>query len=327
MKKYTFYFAIIVGTLLILVTLLSLLYNVQLWFLKVLDFPRLQTLIGLLVCMALFVWLNRTWRYPAVLFSAGLVVSIILQSTYIVPYTPLAGKAVPSGKKTEQNTLKLMVANVWMKNNKADTFLNIVREANPDVLLVMETNEWWNNQLSGLQSVYPYKVLYPLDNTYGMLLYSKYKLENPQVKFLKHKRVPSIHSNVIFPNGKKFRLYAMHPVPPVPSKHPDNIGGKEVELIKVGRMVKNRDLPVVVAGDFNDVAWSRTSRLFGTESRLADVRVGRGLYNTFDAKSFLLRWPLDHIFVSNEFGVADVQRLPKFGSDHFPIMATLTLPE
>ena len=86
-----------------------------------------------------------------------------------------------------------------------------------------------------------------------------------------------------------------------------------------GREIAQAERPALVAGDLNDVAWSHTSRLFRRIARMLDPRVGRGLYNTFHARYWFLRWPLDHLFISNTFLVRRLQRLPAFGSDHFPI--------
>ncbi|WP_439882528.1 endonuclease/exonuclease/phosphatase family protein [Pontibacter sp. MBLB2868] len=327
-KKTLFYAAVILGTLLILVTLLSLIYNIHFWFLKILDFPRVQVLVGLFGCLTLFVFINRSWKYPSILFLTGLVSAIIIQCTFVLPYTQLAGKVVKSVEQSDQNAdarFKLLLANVWMKNRQAEEFLDIVKRSDPDIIVAMETNNWWQEQLTPLQQQYPYTSFYPLENTYGMLLYSKFPLKNTRIEFLQHKTVPSIHTTVELPNGKRFILHAMHPVPPKPSKYPDNVGGDEVALVKVGKMVAKSDMPTIVAGDFNDVAWSRTSRMFGRESKLGDIRIGRGLYNSFDAKSLILRWPLDHVFASNNFRVVDLKRLSKYGSDHFPILAELVL--
>ena len=36
-----------------------------------------------------------------------------------------------------------------------------------------------------------------------------------------------------------------------------------------------------------------------------------------------MRWPLDHLFVSNDFQLVDLRVLGGVGSDHFPVTATL----
>ena len=329
-RKITFYLTLVVGTLLILATLLSLLYDLPYWYIKALDFPREQVLAGLLICLILFFPVNEKWRFPAVAFAVGLVSAIVIQSTFILPYTILTDKSVASAEPSAQQadrSFSLLIANVWMKNRQAGQFLQLVQQANPDLVLAMETDQWWINQLSPLRQKYAHVVSYPLDNTYGMVLYSKLPLKETDIMFLKHETVPSIHTNVVLPNGKEFILHAMHPVPPKPSKYPDNVGSEEVALLKIGEMVSQTDMPSIVAGDFNDVAWSRTSRMFNTQSRLRDVRVGRGLYNSFGANNLLFRYPLDHVYVSEEFQVLEMERLPKFGSDHFPILVKLYLAE
>jgi endonuclease/exonuclease/phosphatase (EEP) superfamily protein YafD len=96
-------------------------------------------------------------------------------------------------------------------------------------------------------------------------------------------------------------------------------------LLILGRQLENSDLPTVVLGDLNDVAWSHTTHLFERISGLLDPRVGRGFYNSFNARRVLLRFPLDHLYHSNHFRLVDFERLPAFGSDHFPMFVALNL--
>ena len=128
------------------------------------------------------------------------------------------------------------------------------------------------------------------------------------------------------PSGKSFKFYAVHPVATIPSKkYPDNEDEEELELLLIGDLVAENPLPSVVAGDFNDISWSQTSKVFGESGNLKDVRIGRGLYNTFNATSLFLRWPLDHYFVTEEFALIKLERLENFGSDHFPLYAKFAL--
>lgn len=81
--------------------------------------------------------------------------------------------------------------------------------------------------------------------------------------------------------------------------------------------------PVIVGGDFNDVAWSHTTRLFRRIGGFLDPRIGRGLFNSFDATHPFMRYPLDHVFASRQFRLIELRRLPDIGSDHFPMLVTL----
>ncbi|GAA4400578.1 hypothetical protein GCM10023187_13910 [Nibrella viscosa] len=147
-----------------------------------------------------------------------------------------------------------------------------------------------------------------------------------QINYLEDDSVPSFRANVTLPAGQQFWFHGVHLVAPFPSdRYPDGIGEKEVTLLQVGSIVQQEALPTVVAGDFNDVSWSHTSQLFRARGKLHNVRIGRGLFNSYNAQSFIKRWSLDHFFVTREFAVQDFRRLPDIQSDHFPIYARLVL--
>jgi endonuclease/exonuclease/phosphatase (EEP) superfamily protein YafD len=209
-----------------------------------------------------------------------------------------------------------------MDNREADQLLTLIRQADPDLVLAIETDDWWTARLDELAAERPYVVARPLANTYGMLLYSRLPLEAAEVRFLLHDGIPSIRSGVVLRSGERMRLYAVHPEPPSPTEADTSLG-RDAELVIIGREVARANEPAIVAGDLNDVGWSRTSRLFRRLSQLLDPRIGRGMFCTFHAGWPFIRWPLDHAFVSADFLLRDLRCLPAFGSDHFPIFIAL----
>lgn len=322
------YLLICISSLVILMSILSLSGSLTRWYFQVLDFPRLQYLVLAVVCLLAFCLLKKDWQLSAWLLVAGLVGTIVIQSTYLMPYW-LGQEVVPDAttdSTSKPHEVGIVVANVLMTNRQPQNFLRVVREVNPDMVLTMEVDEWWVDQLKVLKDDYPYVMEYPLDNAYGIALYSRLPLEEKEIRFLEKDKVPSFHARVTLPGHRSFRFHGMHPVAPVPSeKYPDGLGEKGAALRQVGDMVAKGTLPSVVAGDFNDVSWSQTTRMFEASGKLGNVRLGRGLYNSFKARSYLQRWPLDHFFVTKEFALLELKKLPYIHSDHYPIYARLVL--
>lgn len=157
-----------------------------------------------------------------------------------------------------------------------------------------------------------------------MLLHSRLEITDPEIRYILKDSIPSMHMQVVLPSGDRVFLHVLHPEPPNP-RHATRTTERDAELLIVGREVSARDKPAIVAGDFNDVAWSYTTNLFQKTSGLLDPRVGRGTFNTFNARNPLLRWPLDHVFHSDHFKLVSIKRGPAWGSDHFPIFIELSL--
>ena len=202
--------------------------------------------------------------------------------------------------------------------------LRIEREE-PDIVIALETDAWWEKQLNCLQATYPHTLQCALDNLYGMHLYSRLPLKNPQLEYLVQEGVPSMHALLQLPCGRHVLLHALHPAPPFPGEN-DEAQPRDIEILVVARSLeKHAGKPVIVAGDMNDVPWSRTLRGFLATSGLGDPRRGRGLYNTYHASHRLMRWPLDHVFVSRHFAVERVARSHPIGSDHFAYFTRLRL--
>lgn len=318
--KLAFY---LIGVLIIGLTVLPL-FKFSAWWIRLGDFPRIQIVCLCLPVVVLFPAFYYPLRVPEIVFLFVILLCAVYQFYCILPYLPFYPEQTEDAKSPEKgNRLKILISNVYMENQEFDKLLRLVEKVNPHLLLLAEVDERWMQNLASLDEKYKQSVKQPLDNTYGMALFSRLELVNPEVKFLVEKDIPSIHTEVRLESGDVVRLFCIHPRPPFPVEN-DRSAERDAELLIVGRMVDASEQPAIVAGDLNDVAWSRTTALFQKISGLLDPRIGRGLYNSFHADYPFLRFPLDHVFHSEHFRLAELRRMPSVGSDHFPIFICLS---
>ena len=295
------------------------------WWVRGVEFPRIQIMfLGLAAWLGMVIfwsdWQLGQWLLFIVLSSA-----LAFQLRMVLPYTILWKKEVLTAKDMPNghaHQLKIMVSNVLTPNDETQKLVELVKDKRPDILITLETDKKWEKALNQIEANYPYTVKVPLDNLYGMHLYSKLELIDPEVKYLMIDDIPSIHTQLRLQGGQVIWLYCLHPMPPSPTEA-DKSTTRDAELLMVGKHIKENKQTAILAGDLNDVAWSKTTRRFQRISGLLDPRIGRHFINTFHVKYPFLRWALDHIFHSACFTVVDIKRMPSIGSDHFPVMTTL----
>jgi endonuclease/exonuclease/phosphatase (EEP) superfamily protein YafD len=247
-------------------------------------------------------------------------------SYQIFPYTPLSKKQMLTNAKTELPSITAMVSNVYQYNRKPEQLIELIKSKAPDILLLVETDQWWKENViaAGLDNQYKHTKLLPQENTYGMLLFSKHPLEDIDVRYLVQDHIPSITAKINHPDNGIIQLFAVHPEPPLPH-FTLRATDRDAELLLIAEEARKSEYPVIVMGDLNDVAWSKTTDLFLKTSKLLDPRRGRGMFNTFHAKNPIFRWPLDHFFFSSHFLLNKLKVLPAIGSDHYPILADVSI--
>ncbi|MBE9585787.1 endonuclease/exonuclease/phosphatase family protein [Mucilaginibacter sp. JRF] len=293
------------------------------WVFRALEYPRFQKFA---VCVAVFVGWGIFYSYTRQInlyAFIALCIAIIYLIVKIYNYTVFAVKEVRTIKSRDQkNEIKVLSANVYQDNTEFQKLLDQIKSVDPDVIFLLETDPKWETAVKELETAYPHMLKAPLPNTYGLLFYSRFPLSDARVNYLIKEDIPSIEAIVELPSGVKVQLWGLHPEPPVPGESLYSTA-KDKELMKIALKARDSDMPIIVFGDLNDVAWSYTTTLFGKVSDLLDVRKGRGFYSTFSAKHWFLRFPLDYIFCSAEFGLVQMRRLPYNGSDHYPIFTHL----
>ena len=319
------YFEIITLVLNVIICIPSIasLTKFDYWWIRGFDFPRVQIsfLIVVNIILALFAYsFEHTWHF---IMLGVLVLSLIYQMVKIFPYTILAKKQVIkyTGDK-EGNEIGILVSNVLMTNREYHKLIDLINLKNPDLFLTLESDKGWEKALDIFEDSYKYAVKVPLDNLYGMHLYSKFPLEDIEVRYLVKDDLPSIHGFVKLENGHKVKIHCLHPRPPSPTESATSTK-RDAEILMVAENMEENPKRTLVFGDLNDVAWSRTTKIFQRISGLMDPRRGRGFFNTFTTEYMLLRWPLDHVFHSNDFTLMEISREKNIGSDHFPMYIKL----
>jgi endonuclease/exonuclease/phosphatase (EEP) superfamily protein YafD len=315
------------GFLAIILTVLPFL-RLSAWWIRIGEFPRLQIALLSVFAGIFFAFAAYPLVVPEIIFLAALASGAVYQFFCVLPYTPFYRKQVQKSRvPLPKKVIRILFSNVFIENRQYDKVLRMVEKMNADIVLLAETDEAWVKAVEPLKKLYPTMIAHPLDNGYGMVLFSRLKLINPELKFIIEDVVPSIHTDVELRSGDIVRVYCMHPRPPIPMETGRSTE-RDAELLIVGREIAHNDKldkPTIIFGDLNDVAWSRTTRLFQKISRVLDPRVGRGMYSTFPVKYPLLHFPLDHIFHTQHFRLVELRRLKSVGSDHFPVYVTLSL--
>jgi len=315
-------FLIVFASLILVFTLLPLIKH-ESWVFRIFDYPRLQKFTATCFCIGLLIVYYSEGNWVLLAFLILMLLNAGFLFYQIFPFTRMGNKQVAGvSHRIEGQAISIMIANVYQDNDDYKGCLSEIKKTNPDLVLLLETNAKWDEETVTLNEDFAFHVKVPLENTYGMLLYSKLEIVSATIKYLVEDDIPSIHAVVVLPNGQHIRLFALHPTPPVPNENPRSTE-RDKELLLVADLAKASDLPVIVIGDLNDVAWSYTTELFLKMSGLLDPRRGRGFFNSFHAHHWFLRFPLDHAFISTDMKLKEMRRLHNFSSDHFPIFISL----
>lgn len=308
---------LVLVALLLAVTLLPI-TNSRLWWIRAMDFPRLQILIAAVIILGLC-WFLSGWVQVA-----AIVVTLAcgaFQAWYILPYTPLVSREIrlaPPGA----HQIGLLASNVLMENRDHDRLIALIDRVDPDVLFLMETDQTWLDALEPTLERYGTVIREPRDNYYGMVFASRLPVSDVRVVYIADDETPTLFAQIEGPEGRVFRFVGLHPKPPVPGEDTDE---RDAQIAYVARFARKADLPVIIMGDFNDAAWSHLAQRFKRVGMYLDPRIGRGPLPSFDANSRLMRFPIDQLYITPNLALVSFDREEDIGSDHFPMLAQIRL--
>ena len=312
---HLFYYLLI--SFCIIASVLPLIRN-QHWIFRVWEFARFQVAILQLTMLVL----GLLFFTPKTLIFWGTAVVtlafIINHIVILIPYTVIYKRKTAQKVSKNSDLISIISVNVYQFSNDYQQLIDLIKEVQPDILLTMESNQAWEDALTIIENDYPNFKKVPLENTYGIHFYTKLEVDNIKVNYFVADDLPSIEASLLTESGEPFTFFGVHPPPPSPTEE-DTSKERDGELLAVAKAVREVKNPVIVTGDFNNVAWARSSILFRKTSELIDPRIGRGFVATFHAKYRLLRFPIDLFFHSTDIFIQDFKTLRNIGSDHLPL--------
>src|SRR5690606_11764757 len=170
------------------------------WWIRGADFPRLQILVLGFIAFVLFLVVEHPWTVLNQLIFVALIAALAYQLKMVLPYTFIWKKQVKHVRQDQldpQRQISLIVCTVLTSTTQYHLLIEQIQIHQPDLVLTLETDQNWQNALAVIEADYLYRVPVPLDNLYGMHLYSKLELKETEVKFILSDEIPSIHTTVI----------------------------------------------------------------------------------------------------------------------------------
>lgn len=312
---------IVLAVLLFLISFLPS-TNITHWSARVFDYFRIQVLFLMLIILIASFFYFEGFSTKILIGQIFLGISILYQAYIILPFLP-THYFRKSGEEP-QHEVTLLSVNVLQSNTDYQKLIDLVRAYQPDILLTMETNKAWEKALEAIEDQLPSFLKAPYENRYGMHLYTKLKVNKiKEHQFLVEDR-PAIEAHLEDSKNHRFVFWGFHPPPPSPTEKPSS-RQKDGELMQLAKLIVKQDEPSLVAGDFNSVCWSRSSKLFAEISNLNDARIGKGIFGTFPVRPSIFRFPIDLLYSSKEIVVNSIKILPDIGSDHLPIFSTFSV--
>ena len=305
------------ATAILVVTILPL-WNTNMWWVRIMAFPRLQIAIASVLVLVAALFMSGLGR---LLIPTLMIFACVYQLWRIRPYTPFHRVEMELAQHGPDE-IKFLSSNVLMENTRYDLLLNVIETLDPDVLLLMETDQTWIDRLEPVLARYSTVLREPRSDHYGMLFATRLGVDEARIVHLTPDNTPSVFAQMKGHDGTTFRFVGLHPRPPVPGQDTQE---RDAQIYYAARFAAQSGVPLIAAGDFNDVAWSNTSRTFKLVGQYLDPRIGRGFFASFDAEKPYMRFPIDQFYATEDVAVVSIERLAYVGSDHFPMAATIRL--
>ena len=255
---------------------------------------------------------------------AGRTMTMLIFLGLAAATTALAWPWVQQPEKTAAQgpRFTLMTFNVYYHNKQLNRVAELVRETNPDIVILQEVIPRVRPGLDAVASQYPYRVECWQEQWCDALVLSRFPLTDirgtlPAPNF----RRPTGAVEVAI-KDRKLTLFPTHLSLPYPLNGRDAQTGEIKEVVEALAGITG---PRILAGDFNASAWGATMTRARTQLSMTLLTGASGTWPTFLPRA--LGIPIDHVLASEELALQSRKVFTVSGSDHRAVLAEIAFTE
>jgi endonuclease/exonuclease/phosphatase (EEP) superfamily protein YafD len=271
-------------------------------------------LAGALLCLAYAVAFESGG--PRVMLSLTSLVGVAAAAALVIPEY-VRHQAPPPAAAVDQ--LKLIQFNAWGRNHQQDATVAWLKAQSPDILVVEEASIIGPKLKAGLAG---YHVSC---GACSVMIFSKARPVAHDIPVPKSEgRIrPPIAGATFRDRHGEFTVFGTHYTWPVHGGFQQAQGRVIARLL--AHFPKDR---LILSGDFNSTPWSfsrrREDAMFGLERRTRGLfSWPAGRVSRFGLETPVPLLPIDHVYAGPGWRTVKVERGPRLGSDHYPVIVTL----
>jgi endonuclease/exonuclease/phosphatase (EEP) superfamily protein YafD len=284
--------------------------RLPLHFIELFSHFRLQYFVVSALLLLVFA-LQQRYAYAGALLLTVLFNGFFLIEWYLPPKTDAGGS----------EELKLLHVNVHSNNNQHQRLVDLVAAEDPDMIFLQEITDDWLLGLRPLLKDYPFTYAVGRSGNFGIAVYSRIPFDS-----VSHVESPPFGYPTITATARigerDVTLISSHPTIPL-GKQLYTARNQQIDSLL--DLLQAADRPIVFLGDFNATMWDLHLKKLAHSAGLANARQGFGVLPTWPTFMPFAMIPIDHVLVSEDISVTNMKTAKGIGSDHLPLIVTLSL--
>lgn len=272
-----------------------------------------------------------------------ILVNVVLLAANLVPIFPhlMSYLREPATVEAGGRSLRLLSLNMRADATNRERFAALIREENPDVILLTEMPPSIGSRMAPFEEIYPHRLLGRSGPEFfhEIGIFSRWPIASIQTTRVSQYRLPVIAADICPPSGERgacLHLITLHTLSPFG----EGAAVRDQQLDVAARAAATQIGPTLMIGDLNITPWSPTFTRLIDSTRLKDSSRLRGVTPTWAPRSWservrgftealapLAGLPIDHALASEDIALRASRVGPPVGSDHWPIIVDLQLPD